>query len=39
MEVRRGLLPASDQQRCRLTYLPFDKPTEQVQQPVPMGGR
>jgi hypothetical protein len=35
----RGLLSASDQPRCLLTYLPFDEPTEQVQQPVPIGGR
>jgi hypothetical protein len=35
----RGLLSAGDQQWCPLTYLPFDEPTEQVQEPVPIGGR
>jgi hypothetical protein len=35
----RGLLAAGRRQRCLLTYLPFDEPTEQVQQPVPIGGR
>jgi hypothetical protein len=34
-----GLLSAGDQQRCLLTYLPLDEPPEQVQQPVPIGGR
>jgi hypothetical protein len=34
-----GLLSAGDQQQRLLTYLPFDKPTEQVQQPAPIGGR
>jgi hypothetical protein len=34
-----SLLSAGDQQRCPLTYLPFDESTEQVQQPVPIGGR
>jgi hypothetical protein len=28
VEVMRGLLAAGDQQRCLLTYLPFDEPTE-----------
>jgi hypothetical protein len=38
-----GLLSAGDQQRCLLAYLlaylPLDEPPEQVQQPVPIGGR
>jgi hypothetical protein len=34
-----GLLSADSQQRCPLTYLPFDEPTQQLQQPVPIGGR
>jgi hypothetical protein len=34
-----GLRSAGDQQQCLLTYLPFDEPPEQVQQPVPSGGR
>jgi hypothetical protein len=34
-----GLLSDSDQLRCLLTYLPFDEPTEQMQQPMPIGAR
>jgi hypothetical protein len=34
-----GPLSVEDQQRCPLIYLPFDEAAQQMQQPVPIGGR